>query len=167
MSIAKPAGNLNCATHFDLSSCHSLFPGHLEQIAIACPNLQRLNLRDCSRCLESVKGLKTIASHRRNLTGLNLLHIPNVEDHILLWEILSDMKLTHLAIDYCNLTLKCLNKEKLIAFLRKCSTIKGIHCDHTVNGKAMLSYFKSLEYCYLESNEFLPLVGYTIGKYNT
>jgi len=73
MSIPKLAGNLNCATHFDLSFCYSLFPGHLEQIAIACPNLQRLNLRDCNCCLESVKGLKAIASHCRNLTGLNLL----------------------------------------------------------------------------------------------
>ena len=118
---------------------------HLEQIAIACPNLQRLNLRNSRHCLESVKGLKAIASHCHNLTGLNLLHIPNVDDHILLWGILSDMKLTHLAIDYCNLTLKCLNKENPIAFLKKCSTIKGIHCDHTVNGKSILSYFKSLE----------------------
>ena len=52
MSILKLAGNFNCATHFDLSSCYSLFLGHLEQIAIACPNLQRLNLKNRSHCLK-------------------------------------------------------------------------------------------------------------------
>ena len=41
-------GNLSCATHFDLSWCSSLRSGHLEQLAIACPNLQRLNLYNCS-----------------------------------------------------------------------------------------------------------------------
>jgi len=43
--------NLSCVTHFDFSKCQSLHSGHLEQLAIACPNLERLY---CCNCLESL-----------------------------------------------------------------------------------------------------------------
>ncbi|XP_065893308.1 uncharacterized protein [Dysidea avara] len=78
-------GNLSCATHFDFSDGLSLHSGHLEQLAIACPNLQRLNLQDCHLCLKSLQGLQAIASHCHSLQGLNLLGICVlvVEDHIL------------------------------------------------------------------------------------
>ena len=64
--------NLSCVTHFDISNCHS---GHLEQLAIACPNLQRLNLKRCALSLKTLQGLQAIASHCHNLQGLNLLDI--------------------------------------------------------------------------------------------
>ena len=32
-------GNLSCITRVDFSCCYSLCSGHLEQLAIACPNL--------------------------------------------------------------------------------------------------------------------------------
>ena len=160
MHIAKPF-NLNCATHFDLSFCNSLHSGHLEQLAIACPNLQRLNLQDCNHCLKSLKGLRAIASHCQNLQGLNLvgIHVSVMENHVLLWEILSDMKLTHLAADVSVLlSKKTAIKQKLICLLQKCSSIKGIECDYVrycccdccdCDKLDMLSYFTSLQYFYL------------------
>jgi len=47
-------------------------------------------------------GLQAISDHDHNLQGLNLLDIPalKVKDDILLWEILSKINLTHLALEY-------------------------------------------------------------------
>ena len=36
--------SLTSVTHFDAYYCSSLYPGHLEQLSVACPNLQRLDL---------------------------------------------------------------------------------------------------------------------------
>ena len=154
-------GNLSCATHFYLFQCFSLCSGHLQQLAIACPNLQRLNLQDCYDCLESLQGLQAVASHCHNLQGLNLLGIcvTKVEDQIQLWEILSNMKLTHLGVAFCVLTPEAANKEKLICLYQKCWTNRGIQCSYslecclkhsTSEDVLMLSYFPSLNYIYLD-----------------
>jgi len=45
--------NLSCVTHFDLTNCLSFYSGHLEQLAIACSNIQGLNLQNCSHCLKT------------------------------------------------------------------------------------------------------------------
>ena len=34
--------SLSSVTYFDASYCKVLYPGHLEQLSVACPNLQRL-----------------------------------------------------------------------------------------------------------------------------
>ncbi|XP_065907093.1 uncharacterized protein [Dysidea avara] len=158
-------GNLSCATHFNLSCCSLLCSGHLEQLAIACPNLQRLNLQDCYYCLESLQGLQAIASHCHNLQGLNLLGIcvSNVENQTRLWEILSNMKLTHLGVKCCVLTSKAANKERLICLYQKCWTIRGIQlhnvCDcenDFTNDDILLTYFPLLNYCY--SGHILPTI---------
>ena len=39
------------------------FCEHLEQLAIACPNLQQLNLKENVNCLKSLQGLRAIATH--------------------------------------------------------------------------------------------------------
>ena len=150
-------GNLSCVTHGDFLNCSSLHFGHLEQLAIACPNLQRLNLQNCCHCLKSLQGLQAISGHCLNLQGLNLLGIcvSKVEDQTQLWEILSNMKLTHLAVEYRALRSKAANKEKLICLCQKCWTIRGIQCgDCYLEGSTnedtlMLSYFLSLNYCYI------------------
>ena len=148
--------DLSFTTHFNFKNCFSLRSGHLEQLAIACPNLQRLNLQDCFHCLESLQGLQTIASHCHNLQELNLLGIlaSLVEDHSLLWEILSDMKLTHLAGQDC-IVLKsdAVSNERLICLYKKCWTIRGIQCGDCCcedEDILMLSYFPSLQYCYIK-----------------
>ncbi|XP_065920439.1 uncharacterized protein [Dysidea avara] len=155
---------ISCATHFDLSYCSSLHSGHLEQLAINCPNLQELNLGYSHCCLQSLQGLRAIATHCHNLQGLNLLgtHVSKVEDHILLWEILSDMKLTHLAVEFC--VLRATKKEKLICLYQKCY-IRGIQCEYcrycgifTDEDTLMLSYFPSLNCCYLQSSGVVTAV---------
>ena len=52
-----------------------------EQIAIACPHLQRLNLDHCCDCLSSLQGPQAIASHCPYLEGLDIVCV-NIEDHI-------------------------------------------------------------------------------------
>ena len=80
----------------------------------------------------------------------------DVEDDILLWKILSDMKLTHIAVEYNVLEPEAANKEKLISFYQKCCTIRGIQCgdgcpdyDDSAFTEVglILSYFPSLNYC--------------------
>ena len=126
--------NLTCVTHFDLTNCSSLQSCHLEQLAIVCPNIQGLNLQNCYHCLESLQGLQAVASHCHNLQGLNLLGIhfciwssynfvSSAENHILLWETLSDMKLILLAVGGCFLKSEDGNKKKLICLYQKCLTI--------------------------------------------
>ena len=68
-------GNLSCVTHFDFTSCCSLHSGHLEQLAIVCPNIQGLNLQNCGHCLKNLQGLQAVARQCDNLQGLNLLDI--------------------------------------------------------------------------------------------
>ena len=46
--------SLNSIVHFDLSCCDSLLSGHLEQLAISCPNIQQLNLQYSEDCLKSL-----------------------------------------------------------------------------------------------------------------
>jgi len=151
-----PIAKLACVTHFYISNCQTLHAGHLEQLAIACPNLQRLNMGRCTLSLRKLQGLQAIANHCHNLRGLNLLDICvlKMNDPVRLWEILSSMKLTHLGVTCCVLRSKATNKEKLICLYQKCWTIRGIQyvgcfdCHYVVNNKE-LSYFPSLNYCYI------------------
>ena len=84
-------------THFDASHCGTLHSGHLEQLALACPYLQHLNLQGNSHCLERLQGLCAISTCK-NLRGLNLMGILEVESYAQLWNILVDMMLIYLAI---------------------------------------------------------------------
>ena len=73
--------HLHCISNFDSVSnvdfSHvNIYPGHLEQLAIACPNLERLNLRSAQNCLQSLQGLHAIVDTCQNLQGLNLVGIP-------------------------------------------------------------------------------------------
>ena len=113
----------------------NVYPGHLEQLAIACPNLERLNLRNAENSLQSMQGLRAIVNTCQNLQGLNLEEIPvsSMESCLLLWELLSSIKkLTHLAIDLCmliHINNNCYNaadKDKLIGMLRNCKSLKAL-----------------------------------------
>jgi len=166
LSYIAKYGELNRTTHFDFSHCQSIHSGHLEQLAIVFPNLQRLNLQYCSHCLENLKGLQAIAIHCQNLQGLNLLgiHVSKVQDQILFWEILSDIKLTHLAVEACALKSKVSNQKMLNGLLQKCQTIRGVQCGYccceglTNDDTLTLSYFPSLKYCYAELFCKLPSI---------
>ena len=68
--------------HFDASSNKSVHCGHLEQLALACPNLLELNLEGNSNCLRCLQGLLT------SLRGLNLsgISVIAVESRVQLWQ---------------------------------------------------------------------------------
>ena len=142
----------------------------MEQLAIACPNLYALCLQKCFHCLESLQGLQAIASHCRNLQILDLLgvHVSKVEDHIIMWEILSNMKLTELKVESCLLKPKCASKKMLIGLYKKCWSITKMnvfyacHCHQSFfnrgQGALMLSYFPSLNCCQAELTSSLPTI---------
>ncbi|XP_065882290.1 uncharacterized protein [Dysidea avara] len=150
--------NLNFLTDFNLSYEISFSSEHLEQLAIMCPNLQRLNLCCVCYCLKSLQGLRAIASHCHSLQGLNLMDIPvtEVENHLQLWEILSDMQLTHLALDLC-LFVSFVDKETLIHLYKKCTCLVALessvpNCQQcwnifTDNSVSLFSYFPMLTHC--------------------
>ena len=153
--------NFDSISNVDFSRVN-IYPGHLEQLAIACPNLERLNLGKAQNCLQSLQGLHAIVDTCQNLQGLNLVGIPvsSVESYLLLWELLSSIKkLTHLAIDLCMLiqssNCNSADKEKFIGMLRNCVSLKALEiidykckgCQHVHSYVDLFfSHFPSLVY---------------------
>lgn len=152
---------LSNVTEFNFACLFRLRSGHLEQLAIACPNLQQLNLRNNVDCLQSLQGLRAVAYHCHDLRGLNVQGMTNVEmeDHIKMWEIVSNMQLTHIAVDAC--TLWDTDDKELMKIFRECSTIKAIDVEADMDCSgceesgivdwSILSNFSALEYCWLAS----------------
>ena len=109
-------------------------PGHLEQLAIACPKIERIKLMLAKNFLQSLKGLQALVNKCQNLQGINLAGmagIPTAECHLLLWELLSGAKkLTYLAIHLSTLTPygNCDNVDlpKLIGLLKSCHALKAL-----------------------------------------
>ena len=147
--------DLSYLTELDLSRSNL----DIKQIVLACPRLQRLNLKN-NRSLR-VEDLQAIATCCYNLQGLNLMRISatDIQFCLKVWEILSGMKLTHLSMDVsfvsCNLVTDDAQEKQLVALLRQCTTLQALelHSDHfaippTANiNYPLLSYFPSLEYC--------------------
>ena len=83
-----------------------LLCSHLEQLSVACPNLERLNLSGNPSCLESLKGLRNIVYHCHKLQAINLenIHVTKIQNCMELWELLSEIKmLNHLRIEMCTM----------------------------------------------------------------
>ena len=165
--INKSIDSLKFVTEFDFRHSEFLYSGHLEQLALACPNLQRLNLVNKNECLSNLKGLQMISQNCVKLCGLNLMDIPvkKVEDQVKLWEILSDMKLTHLVVEVCVFQPMMGNKEHLVPLFERCSSLYGLEldlvyyydiCKECVDSGgqwSLLSHFPALKYCKLSTNE--------------
>jgi len=157
--------------YFDPSCCESLYPGHLEQLSIACPNLERLNLFGNSKCLSTLQGLHSLASNCKNLRELNLKQI-HVSDHeydcLQLWEILFMMQLRKLGIDAWMIDLRnaelpslpprdcpvVMKQQKLIDMFQKYSSLQILEVDIAKkrlsdNDLLILSYFPSIISCRL------------------
>ena len=127
--------SLTFITHFDASYCWHLHSGHLEQLAMACPNLLELNLRGNRECLKRLQGLRLTAAYCKNLQGLNLLNISvnDVENQVQLWEIIAELNLTYLAINSCVLMPGKVDehtKEVLISLYQKCVHLKALEFGH-------------------------------------
>ena len=149
--------HLHSVSYVDISNLN-VRSNHLEQLAVVCPNLQRLDLQGNVNCLKGLQGLRAIVNTCENLETLNLNRIP-VEMSLLLWELLSSLKkLTHLAVDLCMVKLYdgCddANKQKLIIMFKKCRSLRSmeidcipncIKCNNNTN--FLFSYFPSLAYC--------------------
>ena len=75
----------------DLSENESLMPFDLKQTFAACPNLLRLNLKNCGNVLSDLDGLYAIAANCSKLRVLNLMGICQVESVETLWRILARM----------------------------------------------------------------------------
>ena len=116
--IDTSVSSLTSVTYFDASCCRILYPGHLEQLSIACPNLQRLDLTRNYNCLSNLQGLHSLANNCKSLRGLSLMHI-HVHDReydcIQLWEILCTMCLTQLAIEMCMINICDSRNAKSVA----------------------------------------------------
>ena len=155
--------SLHSVTHFDITRYVALRYHHLEQLAIACPNLQQLKLRNCYECLRNLNGLNAIANHCPNLKGLNILGISryNMESQVRLWEILSILKLTHLGVEMCAISLgrhDFVYQDKMTCLYQRCSNLLAIdsvcsifncgECKSSHFKKSLvLSHFSSLKYC--------------------
>ena len=164
--LNKNVSNLNSITEFDLSYGR-LNSEHLEQLAIACPNLQRLNLFDNNVCLSSLKGLQMIAQRCCNLCGLNLgrVSITEVEDQMRLWQILSDMRLTHLVLEVCVFQPGVVDESyelKLIDLFQRCYSLQALElllnqsckgCEERQVKRSLLPKFQELKYCYCYIND--------------
>jgi len=145
--------NLEFLTHFCTARCGTFCSGHLEQLALACPNLQQLSLMGNVECLKRLQGLHAIATYCQRLEGLNVLFISveEVENCVQLWEILVDLQLTYLAIDFC-----CFNDHQTIQISQqKCLKMKALelhchnNCPKCLENKQplLLSNFPSLIHC--------------------
>ena len=156
--------NSTFITHFNGSYCQ-LHSGHLEQLAMACPNLLELNLEKNVNCLKRLQGLRTIATCCQYLRGLNLLFISanDLESCIQLWEILVELKLTYLAIDSCALLPHEIDDQTMktiVSLYQECSDLKALEFDYCDDCKhagdhgdcQLLSNFPSL--VHLSANTF-------------
>ena len=151
---------IHFVTHFDASHCELLHSGHLEQLAMACPNLQHLNIKGNLHCLEVLQGLHAVAVYCQNMQGLNLAHIEAVESHVELWKILVDMKLAYLAIEICALIPWKDDGQadrEIICLFQDCTTLKALEVhdnkNHSTDRKeslSTLSKFPSLVHCFVQ-----------------
>ena len=130
--LCNQISNLYSVSNVDFTIM-DIYPGHLEQLAIACPNLERINIQNVSRCLQNLKGLHAIVDKCKNLQGIYLARIPvsRVECHLLLWGLISSVKkLTHLAIHLSMLThhgyCADVDQQKLIRLLKSCNNLKAL-----------------------------------------
>jgi len=169
---------LYSVSYVDLSNADVL-PHNLEQLAIACPNLQRLNLMENINCLKKLYGLQAIVCTCVNLQGLNLAGISMLSmesPHLHLWGLLSSLKkLTHLAINLCVLNpsdpfdgyrKEFINKFKICHSLQalEIHCCDRIYCCRQKNKDYLFSYFPSLTYCRMIDFPYYPGLVHAINN---
>ena len=152
---------LSSVTFFDARGYDIIFSGHLEQIAIACPNLQWLDLYGCYNSLRNLKGLQSIVNMCQNLQGLNIADIPimEVESFVLLWLVISSMsKLTHLTLSLCLLMIpNRVLRQRMVTIFQTFHNLQALEIQYGYCGECadwalsdlLLSSFPSLTYCKL------------------
>jgi len=139
----------------------------LEQVAITWPHLLRLSIHfDDYNC--NLPGLRAIANSCQSLHGLKIWGGSH-ENQEHLWEILSDMKLTHLAVKLCVLLPPAESVPKLSVLFRKFTNLQALEAackgfgecteckSKFVNNDIMtiLAHFQSLTHCIIYSIPYL------------
>jgi len=134
-------------------------------LLVACPQLQQLNLRN-NRSLR-LEDLQVIATCCCNLQGLNLeeIPIPDSKFCVKVWEILSTMQLTHLAMDdsffeSSQFITDDMDEKQLATLFERFTTLQALelynsHSRYPTirNIYQLLAHFWSLEYCRLNDSE--------------
>ena len=171
--IDTSVSSLSSVTYFDASCCRVLYPGHLEQLSIACPNLRRLDLTRNFNCINNLQGLRSLANNCKSLQGLSLMEI-HVHDCeygcIQLWEILCTMRLTQLGIETCMINVCDSRYAKSVASAaRNCSAgVEYQKLSHMFQRYSSLQvlevgiqHLRTYESCYNPSdNELLLLTNF-------
>ena len=149
--------DMSFVTDFDIGGSNYCYPGHLEQIAIACPNLQRLNLSGNQHCLENMDGVQKLVQCCQDLRGLNLLDIPfdNVHYSVRMFEVLSGLRLTHLAVEMCvlkpsyHLMRGNGNEMYLLYVFNKFSSLQAIEYHQNVKACTACEFLMECEFVFL------------------
>jgi len=148
--------NFEFLTHLSAIYCGS-FSEHLEQLAVACPNLQQLNSYDNVNCLKSLQGLRAIATCQK-LKGLKIfgISVKDLENCVQLWEVL-------LTIEVCCMLCseRSTQTKEIISLHQKCLQLKALEpyckctkCDDTKQ-PLLLSNFPSLNHCSTDIENFI------------
>ena len=152
--------SLDCVTEFNIMLNEDNVDT-LEQVAVACPNLQRLKVRGFVNVMCILQGLRRIALNCPHFCGLNLSDIATVNDcHLEFWEVLSEMKLTHLFLETCVLFGCNSDKQKLVHLFQKFFNLQALQIQHLSDNIcdscmeagfgshwSLLSHFPALKYC--------------------
>ena len=172
--------HLHSVSYVDISNLSANFH-HLEQLALVCPNIQRLNLQgniDCFR-MGNFQGLRAIVNSCQNLEILSLNRISHVwvESYLPLWMLLSSLKkLTHLAVELCMVMLYTSDdayKQRIITTLKGCCRLESMEIEQHINycsgcrenRDLLLSYFPSLAHCKM-LNFHRSKITYAITNYH-
>ena len=124
--------HLHTVSYVDISY-QNVSSNHLQQLAVACPNLQQLHLRGNVNCLKDLRGLQAIVDKCKDLKSLNLAGISVywVECYFLLWNLLSSLKkLTLLTIDLCMILLYDYDdddKQELVTMCKSCHSLLALN----------------------------------------
>ena len=163
--------HLHIVSYVDISY-QNVSSNHLQQLAVACPNLQQLHLRGNVNCLEDLQGLQAVVDKCKNLKSLNLAGISVywVECYFLLWDLLSNLKkLTLLTIDLCMILLYDYDdddKQELVTMCKSCHSLLALNvhlgqesCSGCNSSKINLlfSHFPSLKYCVLSQWDYTEI----------
>ena len=160
--------HLRTVSYIDISY-KNVNSNHLQELAVACPNLQQLHLQGNVNCLQDLQGLQAIVDKCKNIKSLNLagIDVSWVESYLLMWDLLSSLKkLTLLTIDLCMISLYDSDdddKQKLVTMCKSCHNLLAlnVHLGHqsciecnSRNENFLISHFPSLTYCALWGIEY-------------
>ena len=155
-SLCCNVSSLSFVTDFTATNC-KLLSDHLEQLSLACPNLEQLNLSGNIRCLESLQGLRSVVDHCHNLQGVNLEQVNFKGNCQELWELLSEIKtLNHLRIEIDTMYVRSQHSFVELAHKFVCLKQLELACHYSVTFEAppsavvFLSHLPSLVCCYVD-----------------